>query len=244
MVFLSPEEQDLLLTRVILNIFAGASGLKTNLSKCHISPIQCDLEASVTLFTHFPGKFDPFPIRYLGIPLGLQKLSKNVLQPLVDKVASRLPSWKAGLLNHAGRTVLIRSTLSAIPIHTAMAVKISPWVIKCIDGYRRGFLWSGAKDAKRGHSWLAWLRVCRPTDLGGLGIVDLHRLGYALRMRWLWLKRTDDSRTWCDLPVESESVVDQMFQASIYVELGNGHKALFWTDRWLHGSLYPILLHA
>ena len=38
-VFLSPEEQDLLLTRVILNIFAGASGLKTNLSKCHISPI-------------------------------------------------------------------------------------------------------------------------------------------------------------------------------------------------------------
>jgi len=38
-VFLSPEEHDLLLTRVILNIFAGASGLKTNLSKCHISPI-------------------------------------------------------------------------------------------------------------------------------------------------------------------------------------------------------------
>ena len=129
-----------------------------------------------------------------------------------------------------------------------MAVKISPWVIKCIDGYRRGFLWSGAKDAKRGHSRLAWLRVCRPTDLGGLGIVDLQRLGYALRMRWLWLKRTDDSRTWCDLPVESESVVDQMFQASIYVELGNGHKALFWTDRWLQGKsisdLAPCLTNA
>ena len=68
-VFLSPEEQDLLLTRVILNIFAGASGLKTNLSKCHISPIQCDLEASVTLFTHFPGKFDPFRYNIWGYRL-------------------------------------------------------------------------------------------------------------------------------------------------------------------------------
>ena len=27
-----------------------------------------------------------------------------------------------------------------------------------------------------------------------------------------------------------------MFQASIYVELGNGGKALFWSDRWLQGK--------
>ena len=247
-VFLSPVEQDLVLTRVILEIFAGASGLKTNLSKCKVSPIQCDLEASVSLLTHFPGKFDPFPICYLGIPLGLSKLCKNALQPLVDKVASRLPTWKAGLINRAGRTVLIKSTLSAIPIHTAMAVKISPWVIKCIDGYRRGFLWSGAESAKAGHCRLAWLRVCRPTELGGLGIVDLHRFGYALRLRWLWLKRTDDSRSWSDLPAETETVVEAMFQASIYVEVGNGQKALFWTDRWLQGhsvsDLAPCLSNA
>jgi len=57
-IFLSPVEQDLVLTRVMLEIFAGASGLKTYLSKCQVSPIQCDLEASVTLLTHFPGKFD------------------------------------------------------------------------------------------------------------------------------------------------------------------------------------------
>ena len=27
-----------------------------------------------------------------------------------------------------------------------------------------------------------------------------------------------------------------MFTASIYVEVGNGRKALFWTDRWLQGQ--------
>ena len=36
-------------------------------------------------------------------------------------------------------------------------------------------------------------------------------------------------------PAETETVVEAMFQASIYVEVGNGQKALFWTDRWLQG---------
>ena len=66
----------------------------------------------MTVLTHFHGKIDPFPITYLGIPLGLRKLQKNELQPLVDKVANQLPSLKANLLNKAGRTVLIKSTLS------------------------------------------------------------------------------------------------------------------------------------
>ena len=79
-----------MITTIILEIFAGASGLKTNMSKCMISPIQCDLEATVTLISHFPGKSDPFPIRYLGIPLGLRQLSKNDLQPLIDKVAKQV----------------------------------------------------------------------------------------------------------------------------------------------------------
>jgi len=137
-IFLSPQQQDLVLTRGILEIFAGASGLRTNMSKCLISPIQCDLEATVMLLTHFPGRIDPFPIHYLGIPLGLKKLSNTALQPLVDKVAKWLPSWKAGLLNRAGRTILVKSTLSAIPTHTALAISISPWVIKCVDSLMKG----------------------------------------------------------------------------------------------------------
>ena len=62
-------------------------------------------------------------------------------------------------------------------------------------------------------------------------LVDLQRFWYALRMRWLWLKRTDDARSWHELPDEKEQVVEDIFQGSIYVELGNGHKMLFWTDR-------------
>ena len=185
---------------------------------------------------------------YLGIPLGLKKLRKVELQPLVDKVANRLPSWKANLLNRAGRTVLIKSTLSAIPTHIALAINISPWVIKCIDKCRRNFLWRGADTAKGGHCLLAWPRVCRLPDLGGLGIIDLQLFGYALRMRWLWLRRTDDTRSWLHLPDVTERPVEQLFSASIFIELGDGNKALFWTDRWVQGKslldIAPCLCNA
>jgi len=45
-IFLTPDQQDLTLTRGIPEIFAGASGLKTNAGKCMVSPIQCNLEAT------------------------------------------------------------------------------------------------------------------------------------------------------------------------------------------------------
>ena len=41
-IFSSPEQQDLTAIRAILEIFAGASGLRIILAKCHISPIQCN----------------------------------------------------------------------------------------------------------------------------------------------------------------------------------------------------------
>ena len=155
---------------------------------------------------------------------------------MIDKVSDRLPSWKSKLLSKAGRAVLVKSTLSAIPVHTAMVVDLSPWAVKCIDKKRRTFLRKGSDEVKGGHCMLAWPKVCRPPELGGLGFLDLQLFGYALRMRWLWLKRTDDSRPWSQLPDRGENVVQAMFQASISIDLGDGASSFFWTDRWIQGK--------
>ncbi|KAL6654017.1 hypothetical protein ACP70R_007482 [Stipagrostis hirtigluma subsp. patula] len=73
-------------------------------------------------------------------------------------------------------------------------------------------------------------------EFGGLGLLNLEFLGYALRMRWLWLHRTDPSRTWSGMPLPTDRNLVAMFQASLSVVAGNGTSALFWTDRWLDGQ--------
>jgi hypothetical protein len=57
------------------------------------------------------------PLTYLGIPLKICRPTCAQLQPQVDSVAAKLPTWKAHLMDKAGRLKLIKSVLSAIPIH-------------------------------------------------------------------------------------------------------------------------------
>ena len=113
-----------------------------------------------------PGDLQAFPILYLGIPLSINKPRKCGLQHLVDKVVARLPTWKAGLLTKAGRTVLVKTKMSAIPVYMAIAISISPRVLKCIDNRRRAFLWKGTRA---GTSSLLGLRFVALQTWAGLG---------------------------------------------------------------------------
>lgn len=173
----------------------------------------------------------------------VDRLRKVHLQPLVDKFAASMPTWKVPLMDKAGRLTTVKVVTSSICIHTIISLKIPDWVFQEIDKRRRGFLWAGRDRAHGGHCLVAWTRACRPTEFGGLGIPDLRIASFALRMRWLWLKRTDANRPWKHLEIEfgNDSVVQQMFQASIDVQLGDGNLALFWTDKW-NGPLSPCVI--
>jgi hypothetical protein len=62
-----------------------------------------------------------FPTSYLGLPLSNKKLSAGELAPWIEKIANKLPGWKAGLLNLAGRITLVKSVMSAIPVYLFIA---------------------------------------------------------------------------------------------------------------------------
>lgn len=87
-----------------------------------------------------------------------------------------------------------------------------------------------------GHCPVAWERACRPEELGGLGIHNLETLGWALRMRWLWLSKTDPGRPWAAFNIKVHPNVTAMFAISVSSLVGDGRTTLFWKDRWLHGK--------
>jgi hypothetical protein len=94
---------------------------------------------------------------------------------------------------------------------------------------------------------VACLAVCRLTDLGGLGVPDLHLTGIALQARWLWLRHIDETRAWAKLPLSTSREVQAFFDMSTFTVVGNGRSTAFWTGRWLLGQaikdIAPSLLH-
>ena len=50
---------------------------------------------------------------------------KEVLLPLVDKVAEYLPGWKASLMNRDGRLVMVKVVLTAVPIYLLIALDLA-----------------------------------------------------------------------------------------------------------------------
>lgn len=151
-------------------------------------------------------------------------------------MANRLPTWKAKLLNKAGRVALTKSTLAAIPVHVSIVLALPPWAIKALDKLMMTFFWQGTAIVAAGQCTVAWQKVCRPTVLGGLGIPNLKLRGLALRIRLEWLRHTDPSRTRTELPSSTESVTQQIFAASVTFIIGDGRRTLFWKDKWLDGQ--------
>ena len=121
-------------------------------------------------------------------------------------------------------------------IYLLLALDLPAGTLQAIDKIRRGFLWKGRKDARGGHCLIAWPKVTRPPELGGLGISDLQNLGWALRLRWMWLQKTEPEKPWAFFPIQASPQVRAFFAVAITSEVGNGKNTCFWTDRCLDGK--------
>jgi hypothetical protein len=104
------------------------------------------------------------------------------------------------------------------------------WVRKEIDWIRWAWLWHGEDTCHGGHFKVAWSRICRPRDLGGLGIVDLDRFGIVLHLKWLWLERVSPNKPWAGMPVPCSAAEKEIVAAATSVVLGDGCTTRFWFD--------------
>jgi len=228
--FIRPNEEDLQLTKALLQLFGDASGLQTNLQKSCVIPIQCNTNIMERVDSTLHCTVSAFPSNYLGLPISDKKLRKRDLLVWIEKIANKLPGWKAPLLSLAGRAVLVKAVLTAIPIYLLIALKVPKWFIRSIDKIRRNFLWKGRKEANGGCCLVAWEKVMRPLDLGGLGIHNLEIMSWALQMRWLWIEKTNPDRPWAGLRIPVHAHSSAMFAISIVTSVGDGKNTLFWSD--------------
>ena len=114
-----------------------------------------------------------------------------------------------------------------------MSLDLPPKTLVALERILKGFLWKGRKEVHGGHCLVAWDRVCMPKELGGLGILNLKVMNFALRARWLWLEQMDSTKPWREFNIQVPKVVRQLFEAATRSVVGDGASTLFWTDKWL-----------
>jgi hypothetical protein len=227
MLFMHPDAREARAIRELLRVFGEASGLHTNLAKCSITPIYGSDVSLPQLQQILWCLMSEFPITYLGLPLSTRKIPKARIQATIDSVALRLPPCHGSLMAKSGRLVWIKSVLAAVRIYATIADGLPPWAREEIDSICRRFLWTGTEGSVHGKCMVAWPAVCRPTDLSGLGVPDLHLTGIALQARWLWLRHTNETRAWAELPFSTSREVQTFFNMSTFTIVGNGRSTAF-----------------
>ncbi|XP_073354947.1 uncharacterized protein [Aegilops tauschii subsp. strangulata] len=229
----------------ILHLFGEATGLHVNLAKSSAVPISCgDLDLG-SILHNFGGSVASLPITYLGLPITTSRVRLVHLQFILDRIRARLAGWKGRLMHIAGRRVLVRCVLSAMPTFALTVLRAPKKFFKEVDKARCRFLWAQDEAATRGKCKVAWSAVTTPEPHGGLGIHDLDKFARALRLRWLWLSWTHPEQPWVGTDTPCNLQDRALFAANTAVTIGDGKTASFWSSPWLDGRPlrldYPTL---
>jgi hypothetical protein len=137
--FFKLEVTDLVAVRELLRIFGQASGLQVNYNKTAATMIRGDVLDRHRVMTLLNCQISEFPIRYLGLPLALQPLTKSQWQPLLDATVRLVPAWMRGMIARPGRLVLIKFVIAARPLHQLLILEAPVWLLEDIGKSMRGF---------------------------------------------------------------------------------------------------------
>jgi hypothetical protein len=159
----------------VLTCFEQFSGMKVNYNKSELVPINLYPEEILEFKEIFDCLLGSFPIKYLGVPLHYEKLKREDLQPIIDKILKRIAGWRGKLLSHAARVMLVKACLASIPVYLLSFFKFPKWALKLINTQMANCLWNDTKDKRKLH--LAnWHLVCMPKSQEGLGIPYLRNV--------------------------------------------------------------------
>lgn len=126
-------------------------------------------------------------------PPSIRQLKRVDYQHLEDKGATKLPHWRGRNITTTDRATLVKSVLTSLVIYH-ITLCAPRGALRNINKIERAFLWSASAKTIRVTCKVNWERVCRPTQLCGLGILHLAKFARPLRLRCLWVAWKDPTK--------------------------------------------------
>lgn len=78
--------------------------------------------------------------KYLGFPFVEDRRPRNKINYIVDRVKSKLAGWKTNCLSMAGKVILAKFVLSAIPLYPMQVAKVPVSVCNGIEKIQKKFI--------------------------------------------------------------------------------------------------------
>ncbi|KAL6219594.1 hypothetical protein ACLB2K_007353 [Fragaria x ananassa] len=117
--------------------------------------------------------------KYLGVPVEVSYSKEEAFGYLVERVKQRTQGWREKLLSVAGKEILIKAVIQAIPTYIMNCFELPKYL--CDDMHKlMAQFWWGDKEGKAKIHWLSWDKLCRSKREGGLGFKNMHDYNLAL----------------------------------------------------------------
>ncbi|GJW91789.1 RNA-directed DNA polymerase, eukaryota, reverse transcriptase zinc-binding domain protein [Tanacetum coccineum] len=196
--------------------FRKVAGLIPNYNKSTVIFGCLDDEENKDMLEVIPFKVEKLPIRYLGVPLTSKRLRANECKSLLDKVESRVSSWKKKCLSYAGRIMLVAYVLETIHVYCASVFLLPIGVIEDINKLLKNFFWQ-QNDGTKGRAKVAWKNG----------------------EKWEVEVDNNDSWGWKNILSLRKDVRHFMFS-----KIGDGNRISVWYDNWSNiGTLDQVIKH-
>ncbi|KAG8388442.1 hypothetical protein BUALT_Bualt02G0126300 [Buddleja alternifolia] len=200
----------------ILEVFCANSGLMVNDSKSRVFfSRNTNQGVKRHIVNHLKFGCTTDLGKYLGVHLVHSRASVSLYRGLIDKVQSRLSSWKAKMLNFAGCSTLINAIITAMPSHVMKTTWLPTSVCDLLDKLNRAFLWATDGNQKKIHT-VKWEKVARDKSLGRLGIREARKINisFLAKIGWKLLGKTQ-SKLWMEPPEDVELLILEDIKFSV-----------------------------
>ena len=153
LLFCRVSRSDLQVIQNILVLYENSLGQKLNREKTSIFFCKAISKETKANLSSFLGVQEVKEYeKYLGIPMIVRKNKKASFNYIKERVWSELQGWKEKLLSQAGREILLKAVVQAIPTFAMSCFKLPVGLCDEIEVLIRKFYW-GKKSKQRKVHW-------------------------------------------------------------------------------------------
>lgn len=229
LLFLKAELQNCEAVKSIIEKYGEASGQRLNLDKSGIFFSSNLMEGEKILLCEFLDiPMLMLDSKYLGLPSFWGKSKSDAYSFLIEKALNKMQGWKSKLLNQAGKEIMIKTVIQAIPCFAMSCFLLPKKLCDKINSFVSNFWWKGDPDSKGIH-WTSWENLSRAKSDGGLGFRDFRALNEALLAKQGWRLLTNPQSFWAKI------VKGLYFPNSSFLKAKKGSRASWAWSSLLHG---------